>query len=305
MPTLTADDGVKLYYEEAGSGTPIIFSHEYSGDYRSWEPQMRYFARRYRCISYSARGYLPSDVPENYEDYTQDRWRDDILAVLSALSISRAHIVGLSMGAFAALHFGMKYCTKGMPASALSLAIAGCGAGAHPAEYKQFQEDAKSLADTIERDGMAHVTATYGHSRLRVQFANKDPRGFAAYIRNFEEHSARGLANTMRGYQARRPSLYDLTSEMQAIDVPVLVMCGDEDEPCLESSLLLKRAIPKAGLIVFPKSSHQINLEEPELFNRILDEFFHQVEAERWAARDPRSTMRSIFGPTGKPTRSD
>lgn len=301
MSMLTTDDGVKLYYEEAGSGTPIVFSHEYSGDYHSWEPQMRCFARRYRCITYSARGYLPSEVPESYEGYTYERWRDDILAVFSALSIDRAHVVGASMGAFAALNFGMKYCAKGASARALSLALAGCGAGSHPAVYKQFQDDAKALADTIEREGVAHVAATYGHGPIRVQFANKDPRGFAAYIKRFEEHSARGLANTMRGYQGRRPSLYDMTAQMQAIDVPVLVMCGDEDEPSLEPSLLLKRAIPKAGLIVFPKSSHQINLEEPELFNRSLDEFFHQVEAGRWLTRDPRATVRSIYGPTGKP----
>ena len=301
MPTITTDDGIKLYYEEAGSGTPVIFCHEYSGDYRSWEPQMRYFSRRYRCITYSARGYLPSDVPESHERYSYERWRDDIRAVLDALSVERAHIVGLSMGAFATLQFGMKYCTRGTTPRALSLVIAGCGAGSHPVEYKQFQEESIALADTIEREGMAHVTATYGHSRLRIQFANKDPRGFAAYLKNFEAHSARGLANTMRGYQARRPSLYDLTEQMMAVDVPVLVLCGDEDEPCLEPALLLKRAIPKAGLIVFPKSSHQINLEEPDLFNRTLDEFFHQSELGRWGARDPRSTMPSIFGPMGKP----
>src|ERR1051325_3480350 len=107
MPTLTADDGVKLYYEETGAGTPIVFVHEFAGDLRSWEPQVRHFSRRYRCIAYNARGYPPSDVPAQVDSYSQARSRDDILSVLDALSIKQAHVVGLSMGGFATLHFGM------------------------------------------------------------------------------------------------------------------------------------------------------------------------------------------------------
>ena len=109
MTTIRTDDGVNLYLVEAGSGTPIVFVHEFAGDYRSWEPQLRHFSRRYRCIAYNARGYLPSDVPQDPGRYTQDRQRDDIRAVLDGLGIDQAHIVGCSMGAFAALHFGMAY----------------------------------------------------------------------------------------------------------------------------------------------------------------------------------------------------
>jgi pimeloyl-ACP methyl ester carboxylesterase len=101
MPQLTTDDGVKLHYEEVGSGAPIILVHEFAGDCRSWEPQMRYFGRRYRCIAYNARGFTPSDVPEDVEKYSQARARDDIKAVLDALRIAKAHVIGLSMGGFA------------------------------------------------------------------------------------------------------------------------------------------------------------------------------------------------------------
>ncbi len=301
MPMLTTDDGVKLYYEETGSGTPIVFVHEFAGDWRSWEPQVRYFARRYRCITYSARGYLPSEVPENWEMYSQERWRDDIRCVLDALKIARAHVVGLSMGAFATLHFGLKYCTAGEKSRALSLTMAGCGSGAHPGVFRSFQKEAAGNADAILREGMGRLAATYGHGPARVQFLNKDPRGFAEYVKQFAEHSAQGSANTMRGYQGRRPCIYELSAEMGAIDVPALVMTGDEDEPCLEPSLLLKRAIPKAGLVVFPRSGHGINLEEPAMFNRHLDEFLHQVEAGRWDARDPRAAVPSVWGPGGRP----
>jgi pimeloyl-ACP methyl ester carboxylesterase len=280
MPTLKTDDGVKLYYEETGSGVPIVFVHEFAGDYRSWEPQVRHFSRRYRCIAYNARGYPPSDVPADVERYSQQRARDDIRSVLDGLAIQRAHVVGNSMGGFAALHFGIAYSDR-----ALSCVVAGCGYGAHPAQYAQFQAQSRALAKTMLEEGMAKVAATYGHGPARLQLQGKDPRGFAEFIRNFSEHSALGSANTMLGYQARRPSLYELTADMARIEAPVLIVAGDEDDPTLEPSLLMKRTIPGAALAVLPGSGHMTNLEEPALFNRLLEDFFHQVESGRWTGR--------------------
>ena len=280
MPTLKTDDGVNLYYEETGSGVPIIFVHEFAGDYRTWEPQVRHFSRRYRCITYNARGYPPSDVPADVECYSQQRARDDIRSVLDALGIQRAHVVGNSMGGFASLHFGIAHSDR-----ALSCVVAGCGYGAHPAQYAQFQAQSRALAKTMIDEGMAKVAATYGHGPARLQLQAKDPRAFAEFIRNFSEHSAQGSANTMLGYQARRPSLYDLTAEMTRIEAPVLIVAGDEDDPTLEPSLLMKRTIPGAALAVLPASGHMTNLEEPALFNRLLEDFFHQVESGRWTKR--------------------
>jgi len=280
MPTLTADDGVKLYYEETGSGTPIVFVHEFAGDYRSWEPQVRYFSRRYRCIAFNARGYPPSEVPAQIQSYSQQRARDDIRCVLDALGLQRAHVVGNSMGGFATLHFGMAYSTR-----ALSLVVAGCGYGAHPSQYRQFQEQAQALAKSMLEEGMAKVAASYGNGPGRTQLKNKDPRGFEEFMRNFSEHSAQGCANTQLGCQARRPSLYDLTAEMARIEAPVLIVAGDEDEPTLEPSLLMKRSISTAALAVLPRTGHMHNLEEPALFNGLLVDFFHQVETGRWAVR--------------------
>jgi pimeloyl-ACP methyl ester carboxylesterase len=280
MPSLTTDDGVKLYYEESGSGTPIVFVHEFAGDWRTWESQLRHFSRRYRCIAYNARGYPPSDVPADVGRYSQQRARDDILGVLDALGILRAHIVGNSMGGFAALHFGMVYSKR-----ALSLVVAGCGYGARPDQYKEFQAQSRELAQTMLDKGMAHVATNYGHNPSRLQLKEKDPRGFDEFIRNFSGHSAQGSANTMLGYQARRPSLYDLTADMARITAPMLIVAGDEDDAVLEPSLLMKRTIPTAGLVVLPKSGHMTNLEDPAMFNRLLEDFFHQVEAGRWAGK--------------------
>jgi pimeloyl-ACP methyl ester carboxylesterase len=304
MPTLRTDDGVDLYYEEAGSGTPIVFVHEFAGDHRSWEPQLRHFARTHRCIAYNARGYPPSDVPEGAARYAHERHRDDIVAVLNGLDIRQAHLVGCSMGAYATLQFGMVHGTTAA-ARALSLTLVGIGSGAHPAIHRSWQRECVERAAVIRRDGMAQLTATYGHGASRIQYLNKDPRGFAEFAQQLAAHSAIGSANTMEGYQGRRPSLYDLTDAMAAIDVPTLVVSGDEDELCLEPSLLIKRVVPKAGLAIVPRTGHAVNLEEPLLFNRLLEDFLHQVSQGRWLARDPRTKPESIWGPAGRPARAD
>ena len=290
MGHITTDDGVKLYFEEVGEGTPIIFVHEYAGDHRSWEPQMRHFARRYRCITFSARGYPPSDVPGTPDAYSQDLARDDIRSVLDGLGIDEAHVVGLSMGGFATLHFGFEY-----PDRALSLTVAGCGYGAEPGKREQFREETEATANGIEAKGMDEVGKVYALGPTRVQFQNKDPRGWAEFETQLREHSSLGGANTMRGVQARRPSLYDLTDKMQALTVPTLIVNGDEDEPCLEPGLLMKRMIPSAALSVLPKTGHTMNIEEPALFNAVVEDFLHTVECGRWTLRDPRSTGGGIL----------
>jgi len=291
MAYVTTDDGVKLHYEESGSGTPVVFVHEFAGDLRSYEPQMRYFSRRYRCVVYNARGYPPSDVPENFESYSQARARDDIRAVLDGLKIEKAHIVGISMGGFATLHFGFAY-----PERALSLVVAGCGYGAAPGARQQFADETARTAAQIAEKGMAEVSKSYGSGPTRVQLRNKDPRGYAEFMQQLSEHSTLGAANTMRGVQARRPSLWDLVEDMKKLDVPTLVATGDEDDPCLEPGLLMKRHIKSAALVVLPNTGHALNLEEPDLFNRFCDDFFHQVEAGRWPRRDPKAVPGAILG---------
>jgi pimeloyl-ACP methyl ester carboxylesterase len=291
MPHLTTDDGVKLYYEETGSGIPIVFVHEFAGDYRSYELQLRYFGQRYRCIAYNARGYPPSDVPADGEQFSQDRARDDIRAVLDALKIDKAHIVGLSMGGFAALHFGFKY-----PARARSLVVAGCGYGAALDKRAQFAEEAEAAAAQFEKQTMAKAAEGYALGPTRVQFQDKDPRGWREFADQLAEHSTEGSAKTMRGVQKRRPSLFDLIEEMKVLTLPTLVMTGDEDWPCLEPALLMKRAIQTAALVVMPNAGHTINLEDPAAFNQHLADFFHTVDVGAWRKRDPRANVSAILG---------
>ena len=294
MPHVTTDDGVRLYYEEAGSGDPIVFVHEFAGDYRSYETQLRFFSRRYRCIAFNARGYPPSDVPEDWQRYSQERARDDIRDVLDGLGLAKAHIVGISMGGFAVLQFGFAY-----PDRANSLVVAGCGYGAQPDKRQQFQEETARTAAQIAQKGMAEVAKTYGAGPTRVQLQNKDPRGYTEFLSQLAEHSTQGAANTQRGVQGRRPSLWELTEQMKRLQVPTLIATGDEDDPCLEPGVLMKRAIPSSALVVFPNTGHALNLEEPDLFNRITAEYLAQVDSGRWKGRDPRSLGKSTMAKKG------
>ncbi len=291
MPTATTDDGVTLHYEETGTGTPIVFVHEFAGDARSWEPQLRHFGQRYRAIAYNARGYPPSAVPETVEAYSQNRAADDIAAILSHLGLPSAHIVGLSMGGFATLHFGFRH-----PARARSLTVAGCGYGADPAERDNFRAEGANTVAFIREHGMSAFAARYAYGPTRVQFANKDPRGFVEFLQQLAEHSALGAINTQLGVQRERPSLYNLTAEMCALTVPTLILTGDEDWPCLAPAILMKQTIPTAAMAVMPNSGHGINLEDPAQFNRIVSDFLAQVDAGRWPTRDPRAMTASITG---------
>jgi len=290
MPFVTAADGVKLHYEEAGQGTTILFVHEFMGEARSWEAQLRYFSRRYRCIAYNARGYPPSDVPSRVEDYSFEHQRGDILAMLDGLNIDKAHVVGLSMGAFATFYFGMKW-----PERALSLTLAGIGSGSMPDSRVTFKQESEAMADALLAQGWEKSVAVRSQSPTRVQLQNKNPRGFAEFVGMVRQHSAQGSALTLKGYQALRPSLDDFREQMARCHVPTLIISGDEDEPCLDASLMLKRHMPSAGLLFMPQTGHACNLEEPELFNMACEKFFHQVESGQYRMRDPRAVPGRIL----------
>jgi pimeloyl-ACP methyl ester carboxylesterase len=279
--TIATADGTKLYVEEAGSGTPIVFVHEYAGDYRTWEPQLRFFSRSHRCVTYSQRGYPPSDVPRDPARYSQDIARDDVIAVMDALKIDKAHLVGHSMGGYTVLHVGIRY-----PQRCLSVTAAGCGWGSTPDPVQR--EAMKTLAaDTGKMfavEGIASAAAKYADAPMRQAHKHKDPRGWAEFARMLAEHSAEGHAHTMLNLQLKRPTLWEMEAELKTLAVPLLVVVGDEDDLCLDGSVFLKRTAPKAALLVVPRSGHTITSEEPAVFNAALAELFAAVESGRWLA---------------------
>src|SRR5215475_4460085 len=294
MATITADDGVRLHAEETGTtgtGVPLLFIHEFAGDHRSWEPQVRHFSGGYRCLTYAARGYPPSEVPGDPAAYSQQRAVADAIAVLDGFGVGRAHVVGLSMGGFTALHLTLRH-----PERVASAVIAGAGYGAQPERAEAFRAECEAIATAFETEGAERVAARYAVGPARVQFQNKNPRGWAEFAAALGEHSALGATLTMRGVQAARPSLFRLRAELAQVRVPVLLVVGDEDEGCLETALMLKRTIPTSGLAILPRTGHTANLEDPDVFNGAVDRFLAAAERGAWRPRDPRSVSAFTTG---------
>lgn len=283
-------NGVRLYYEEAGRGTAIVFVHEFSGDFRSWEAQMRHFSRRYRCVAFNARGYPPSEVPASPSKYSHTLASDDIANVMRHLGIARAHIIGCSMGAYATLMFGLRH-----PRRALSLTTVGAGAGGilDPRQRAQFLRDTEANARRFEAEGLEGAAKRYRKAPNRIQLENKDPRAFREFFERFSEHSAVGHANTLRGVQLRRPPLYTMEKQLARLKVPLHAFVGDEDESALNPSLFIKRTCSAARLTVVPATGHLVNVEEPDLFNRMAGDFLTLVDSGRWRPRDPRSIKKA------------
>ncbi len=279
-------DGVKLYVEETGNGYPIVFVHEFAADHREWETQVRYFSRGYRCITFAARGYTPSDVPEAEEAYHYTHFADDIAAVMRHAGVAKAHVVGLSQGAYATLMFGLRH-----PQMASALVAAGCGSGSVREQREEFMKTCEATSHRFVHEGAAALAQEMGVAPSRVQLLNKDPRGWQEFVEHLSQHSATGSSLTMRNYQGKRPSLYDFAQQFAAMTIPTLVVVGDEDESCIEPSVFLKRTIPTAGLFIQPRTGHAINLEEPAVFNREVQEFFSAVERGTWGRRDPRAVV--------------
>jgi pimeloyl-ACP methyl ester carboxylesterase len=281
MPHIPARDGTKLYYEEAGAGSPVIFVHEYAGDFRTWEPQMRYFSRAHRCITFSQRGYPPSDIPNDPDKYSQNVFRDDVIEVLDALKIDEAHVVGHSMGAATALHVGIHYAKR-----CISVTAAGCGYGssADPNAVEASRAASRETGKMFATESMEVAGTRYADGPTRQAQKNKDPRGYAQFVKMLTEHSARGHSLTMLNLQAKRPTLWDMEADLRKLSPPLLVIVGDEDDWCLDASVFLKRTAPTAGLMVIPRSGHTITSEEPAKFNAALSEFIAASEAGRWLA---------------------
>jgi pimeloyl-ACP methyl ester carboxylesterase len=276
-------NGIELYYEEAGSGPAVVFCHEFAGDYRSWDPQVRAFGRSYRCVTYSQRGFPPSSVPEDPEAYSQDLLIQDLRRLVEHLGLEQAHFVGFSMGGSVVLNFALRY-------PRLCRAIVVVGAGSGTTNRAVFERDISRTVELLRSRGIEHFAQTYAEGPTRQPFKRKDPHGWSVFRRQLADHSAVGQALTMQGVLPRRPTIFALEEDLRRLDVPTLIVIGDEDEPCVDPAVFMKRHIRSAGLLVMPQSGHTVNLEEPALFNAAVLEFFRLAESGRWALRSSVTT---------------
>ncbi|MGD9869369.1 MAG: alpha/beta fold hydrolase [Hyphomicrobiales bacterium] len=290
MPYAT-NDGVKIYYEETGEGTPILFLHEFLGNHENWRDQMRYFGRGYRCVTMAARGFPPSDAPEDESAYSQDIFTADAFAVADLLGIGRAHLVGLSMGAYTALDMAVK-----RPDFAISVVAASGASGGNRPTREGFEVETRAVAKQLEK--MTEMPAeAMASGPTRVHVIRKDRIAWEANVADLTKRSPQVAAKTLRQVQVGRTPVFAREAELRAMATPVLLMAGDEDESCIDVNIYLKRLMPSAQLVMFPDCGHVLHLEEPALFNRFVERFLTSVERGVWRPRDP-ATMPGKGGAT-------
>jgi pimeloyl-ACP methyl ester carboxylesterase len=269
-------NGFDIFYEITGKGTPIIWCHEAAGDYRAWDPQVRFFSRYFQNITWNFRGFPPSAVPNDPATYSEQIMVSDMRELLRQLKVDRAHVVGLASGAAIALTFALTH-----PEMCLSLTLAACGVGSLNTEQRQQQIE-KSV-EMLSGGTMDVLVEFQSRRPARQQFLRKDPKGWQLFHDQFLEQSPLGWSMTARYVAGSRPTVFSLKEKLNALRVPTLIMVGDEDEACLEPSIFIKRQLPSAGLVTFPQSGHTLNLEDPAAFNDALLKFLQHVAAGTWA----------------------
>ena len=271
-------NGVNLYYEVTGEGFPLVLSHEFGGTCKSWEPQVRFFSRRYQVITYNQRGFPPSDVPQKASDYSQDILVEDLYQLLRYLGIKQAYVGGCSMGGNVALNFGIAH-----PEMTRALIIVASGAGT--TKRDTFVPSLEDAARQLETAGWKALAEQYAQGPNRIQYKRKDPRGWQEFTDDLAAHSNEGSIHLIREVIIKRPPVSELEAELKKLKIPALIMIGDEDEWCIDPALIMKKHMPGAGLLILPQSGHVINLEEPDIFNRALLDFLTAVESGKWVVR--------------------
>ena len=293
MPYFT-HQGVKLHYLDEGEGPALFFLHEFGGDARTWAQQVTAFSQQAntprRCIVLSARGYLPSDVPADPTAYSWENNRDDAIGLMDHLGLQQVDLIGLSMGDYIALMI-----TLHVPDRIRSTVCASVGAGAHPPFRAAFIDDAIASAEYIRATGVMPAREM-ALAPNRIQLRSKNEAAWQEFLDHLAEHDPVGAANTLAEVQAKRPGLHDFASQLETLEVPVLILAGDEDEPCLDVSLWLKRQMPYSALKLYPRSGHLINLEDPDQFHRDIAQFHDTLADGRWEKRAP-TPFTSMFAP--------
>jgi pimeloyl-ACP methyl ester carboxylesterase len=276
MPRVTIND-VQIHYEETGHGFPVILCHEFAGDYRSWEQQVRHLARRYRVIAYNYRGYPPSSVPIQSAAYSQDLLISDMRALLRHLAVERVHVIGIATGGNLALNFAISH-----PSMTKSVVVAGAGAGTF--DRTNWLARSKEMADAIAEKGAVAIVESVEAAPQRQALRIKDPRAWDEFIGIIRSLSTTGSENSLRNVLLTRKPVTELEEGIKGLKMPVLVMVGDQDTPAFEPSLFIHKHAPHSGLVVFPFTGHTLPVEEPALFNAFVDGFLAAVDCGRWGS---------------------
>ncbi len=276
MPEFQTADGITLFFEQTGDGVPIVFVHEFGGDYRSWHRQIPVLSRSFRCITYCARGFLPSVVPRERSRYGQALSTGDLLVLMNHLGLDEAHLAGTSMGSFTCLDFSLNH-----PDRVASLTLVGNSSGPRDAAEQEMYRKVwvgNEIRLREERGGDGAV-AVLEDDPAYQSFQKNDPEGWAIYARNLRAQSIDGAVHTLSTVHWNRRSLFDDMNRLRAFKTPVMLVTGDEDYYLVgETNEFLKGSLPDASWHQFSGTGHLVNIERAAEFNRLLMTFVRARE---------------------------
>lgn len=271
MATFDTDEGVTLFFEETGSGAPILFVHEFGGDYRSWYRQVPVLSQTHRCITYSARGFFPSAIPSARSQYGQAQSTADVLALLDHLEIEAAHLVGTSMGSFTSLDFALNY-----PLRVKSVTLVGNSSGPRDeAEREGYRQNWVGHEMRLrETQGAKGAVKVLEQDPAYQSFQKNDPEGWATYAKNLHSQSAEGAVNVLATLHWHRRSLFDDEVRLRAFKKPVQLVTGEEDYYLVgETNAFLQSVLSTATWHRFEATGHLVNIERAREFNTLMCEF--------------------------------
>ncbi|KIC20418.1 alpha/beta fold hydrolase [Leisingera sp. ANG-Vp] len=276
MPEFQTSDGISIYFEETGSGAPIVLVHEFGGDYRSWHLQVAELSQSFRCITYSARGFLPSAVPQDRSQYGQSCSTGDLLALMDHLGLDQAHVAGTSMGSFTSLDFALNH-----PGRVASVTLVGNSSGPRDGQerIRYRQEWVSHEAKLREERGGDGAVAVLEDDPAYLSFQKNDPGNWAVYAKNLRGQSSEGAVHVLSTVHWNRRSLFEDQARLKAFEKPVLLVTGDEDYYLVgETNAFLQDILPNAVWHQFPGTGHLVNIEQAAEFNRLLAEFAGEPE---------------------------
>ncbi|HEY8491149.1 MAG TPA: alpha/beta fold hydrolase [Dehalococcoidia bacterium] len=240
-------NGIDIHYEDRGQGPPVLLTHGYGATGAMWRPQVDALTDRYRLITWDMRGHGGTESPEDPAAYSEALTVEDMRALLLHLGVRRAVVGGLSLGGYMSLAFWLAH-----PEMVRALVLCDTGPGyRNPAGREQWNQMAERRAVALEEGGVRAL----GSSTEVTETARL-------------HRSAQGLAHAARGMLKQFDSR--VIEALPRIDVPVLILVGERDQPFLAPSDYMERAIPGARKVVVPAAGHAANLDNPEAFNAAL-----------------------------------
>jgi pimeloyl-ACP methyl ester carboxylesterase len=247
--TVLNSDGVEIYYETHGEGPTILLSHGFSATSMMWQGQIDALSQNHRLVTWDMRGHGRSASPEDPALYSQAHTVADMTAILDHLNVDKAIIGGLSLGGYMSLAFHAEH-----PERVSALLIIDTGPGYNSDKGRDaWNRTAMATAKGLEQNGLAALTNRSGEMAA-------------------EQHrSAEGLALAARGMLTQNDA--GVISSLTEIQVPSLVLVGEQDEPFLKATDYMAAKIPNATKVVIPDAGHAANIDQPGRFNAAVKDF--------------------------------